>query len=105
MMQKIFNISNFEVSNNHPFCLIAGPCSIESRNHAIDHAGMIKDICNSLNINFIYKSSFDKANRSSISSKRGVGIEKGLEILSSVKEVLNVPLITDVHESYFRNWK
>ena len=100
MKQNSVNISNFKVSNEHPFFLIAGPCSIEGKNHAIDHAGKIKEICDSLNINFVYKSSFDKANRSSSSSIRGVGIEKGLDILFSVKDIFNVPLITDVHESY-----
>jgi 2-dehydro-3-deoxyphosphooctonate aldolase (KDO 8-P synthase) len=100
MKQKSINISNFEVSNEHPFFLIAGPCSIEGKNHAIDHAGKIKEICDSLNIKLVYKSSFDKANRSSSSSIRGVGLEKGLDILSAVKETFNIPLITDVHESY-----
>ena len=74
MKQNNVKISNFEVSNQHPFFLIAGPCSIENKNHAIDHAGKIKEICDSLKINFVYKSSFDKANRSSSSSIRGVGI-------------------------------
>mgnify|MGYP003311902105 CR=1 FL=1 len=86
--------------NKHPFFLIAGPCSIEDKNHAIDLAGKIKEICDSLKIKLVYKSSFDKANRSSSSSKRGVGLKKGLDILSSVKETFNLPLITDVHESY-----
>ena len=81
MTQNSITISNFEVSNKHPFFLIAGPCSIEGKNHAIDHAGKIKEICDSLNINFVYKSSFDKANRSSSSSIRGVGLEKGLDVL------------------------
>ena len=100
MKQKSVKISNFEVSNHKPFFLIAGPCSIESKNHAIDHAGKIKEICDSLKINFVYKSSFDKANRSSLLSIRGVGLEKGLDILSLVKETFNIPIITDVHESY-----
>jgi 2-dehydro-3-deoxyphosphooctonate aldolase (KDO 8-P synthase) len=100
MKQISVNISDFQVSNQHPFFLIAGPCSIESENHAIDHAGKIKEICDNLKINFVYKSSFDKANRSSLSSIRGVGLEKGLNILSKVKETFNVPIVTDVHESY-----
>ena len=100
MKQISVNISNFEVSNKHRFFLIAGPCSIEGKNHAIDHAGKIKEICDNLKINFVYKSSFDKANRSSSSSIRGVGLEKGLDILSKVKETFNVPIVTDVHESY-----
>ena len=100
MKQNSVNIHDFEISNKHPFFLIAGPCSIEDKNHAIDHAGKIKEICDSLKIKLVYKSSFDKANRSSSSSKRGVGLKKGLEILSLVKETFNIPLITDVHESY-----
>ena len=100
MKQCSVKISNFKVSNIDPFFLIAGPCSIEDKSHAIDHAGKIKEICDSLKINFIYKSSFDKANRSSSSSIRGVGLEKGLDILSSVKKTFNIPVITDVHESY-----
>ena len=100
MEQNSVIISNFEVSNNHPFFLIAGPCAIEGRSHALDHAGQIKEICNDLKVNFVYKSSFDKANRSSKNSKRGVGIEQGLEILSSVKHTFNIPILTDVHEPF-----
>ena len=86
MIQNSINIGSFKVSNNLPFFLIAGPCSIEGNDHAIDHAGKINDICKSLNINFVFKSSFDKANRSSSESSRGIGIDKGLEILSNVKK-------------------
>ena len=68
MIQRSIKVGNFNVSNNLPFFLIAGPCSIESNDHALDHAGKIKEICESLNIKFVYKSSFDKANRSSSSS-------------------------------------
>jgi len=100
MTQKIVEILNFKASNNYPFFLIAGPCSIEGKDHAINHAGMIREICNKLNINFVYKSSFDKANRSSKKSPRGVGIEKGLSILSDVKKTFNIPILTDVHETY-----
>lgn len=100
MIQRSIKVGNFNVSNNMPFFLIAGPCSIESNDHALDHAGKIKEICKSLNINFVYKSSFDKANRSSSSSLRGVGINKGLEILSNVKKYFNIPIITDVHEIF-----
>ena len=99
MIQNSINIGSFKVSNNLPFFLIAGPCSIEGNDHAIDHAGKINDICKCLNINFVFKSSFDKANRSSSQSSRGIGIDKGLEILSNVKKEINVPIITDVHES------
>ena len=100
MTQNIVEILNFKVSNIHPFFLIAGPCSIESKDHAISHAGKIREICSKLNINFVYKSSFDKANRSSNKSSRGIGIEKGLGILSDVKKCYNVPILTDVHETH-----
>ena len=100
MIQNIVKILNFEVSNKHPFFLIAGPCSIESRDHALNHAGIIDEICKKLKINFVYKSSFDKANRSSKLSNRGVGIKSGLNILSDVKKSFNVPILTDVHETY-----
>jgi len=99
MQQHIIKISDFEVSNMHQFFLIAGPCSIESKDHAINHAGIINEICKELCINFVYKSSFDKANRSSKFSHRGIGIEKGLNILSDVKKTFAVPILTDVHES------
>jgi 3-deoxy-8-phosphooctulonate synthase len=100
MKQNIINVSKFKVSNIHPFFLIAGPCSIESKDHAINHAGVINEICKKLKINFVYKSSFDKANRSSKYSERGIGIEKGLNILSDVNKEFNIPTLTDVHESY-----
>ncbi|MDB2583713.1 3-deoxy-8-phosphooctulonate synthase [Alphaproteobacteria bacterium] len=100
MKHNAIKINNFNVSNELPFFLIAGPCSIESKDHAIDHAGKINEICKQLNLNFVYKSSFDKANRSSSLSSRGVGIDQGLKILSDVKKTFGIPLITDVHESY-----
>jgi len=100
MEQKKIKIHNFDVSNNLPFFLIAGPCSIENNAHAIDHAGKINEICKRLNINFVYKSSFDKANRTSLKSKRGIGLDDGLKILSEVKKTFNIPIITDVHEPY-----
>ena len=100
MTQNIVEILNFKVSNKLPLFLIAGPCSIESKEHAINHAGMIKDICKKLSINFVYKSSFDKANRTSTESSRGVGLEKGLSILSDVKKSFNLPILTDVHETH-----
>ena len=92
------NIINFEASNNSPFFLMSGNCVVESEQSAIDTAGELKNITDKLNIPFIYKSSFDKANRSSISSYRGPGIEEGLRILSEVKSQLDIPVITDVHE-------
>lgn len=96
----MININNINVDNNLPFVLIAGPCQIENLEHAVNTAGTIYEICKELNIDFVYKSSYDKANRSSINGKRGVGIEKGLEILQSVKNKFNIPVITDVHENW-----
>lgn len=88
----------FEVGLQQPLLLIAGPCVIESEQLAIDTAGKLKEITQRLNIPFIYKSSFDKANRSSTRSFRGLGIEEGLRILSIVKKTIGVPILTDVHE-------
>jgi len=90
-------LCGFEVGLNHPLFLIAGPCVIESRQMAMDTAGFLKEITAELGIPFIYKSSFDKANRSSGSSFRGLGMDKGLEILADVKRELNVAVLTDVH--------
>lgn len=89
---------NFEVGENSPLFLIAGPCVIESEQLAMDTAGTLKEITAELGIPFIYKSSFDKANRSSHDSYRGPGIEQGLTILDKVKTSVGVPIITDVHE-------
>jgi len=91
-------LCGFPVGLEHPFFLIAGPCVIESEQMALDTAGTLKEITAELKIPFIYKSSFDKANRSSGTSFRGLGMEKGLEILATVKKQLNVPILTDVHE-------
>jgi 2-dehydro-3-deoxyphosphooctonate aldolase (KDO 8-P synthase) len=86
--------------DQNTFFLIAGPCVIESEEHCLKMATEIKTICNKLDIPFIFKASFDKANRTSINSFRGVGIEEGIEILRKVKKILKVPIITDVHESW-----
>ena len=91
-------VDTFEVSNNSPFFLIAGNCVVESMESAIETAGQLKEITKELGIPFVYKSSFDKANRSSIDGFRGPGLEEGLKILSEVKSQLGVPLITDVHD-------
>ncbi len=92
------NLCGFEVGLDQPLFLIAGPCVIESRQLALDTAGEMKEITDRLGIPFIYKSSFDKANRTSISSYRGPGIDEGLRILSDVKEQIGTPVLTDVHE-------
>lgn len=91
-------ICGFEIGLNQPFFLIAGPCVIEGEQFAVDTAGELKEITDRLEINFIYKSSFDKANRTSIKGFRGPGMEEGLRILDVVKKTLKVPVITDVHE-------
>ncbi len=91
-------LCGFEVGLDQPFFLIAGPCVIESEQLALDTAGYLKELTTALNIPFIYKSSFDKANRSSHESFRGLGVEKGLEILEKVKKQIGVPVLTDVHE-------
>ena len=91
-------LCGFEVGPEQPLFLIAGPCVIESEQLALDTAGILKEMTAALGINFIYKSSFDKANRTSHSSFRGLGIEKGLEILAKVKREIGVPVLTDVHE-------
>lgn len=93
-----FSLCGFEVGLAHPFFLIAGPCVIESLQLAIDTAGQLKEWCAELNIPFIFKSSFDKANRSSGASFRGLGIDAGLRILAEVRQQLNVPILTDVHD-------
>jgi 2-dehydro-3-deoxyphosphooctonate aldolase (KDO 8-P synthase) len=92
-------LCGFPIGLDQPIFLIAGPCVIESEQFSIDTAGQIKAICAELNIPFIYKSSFDKANRSSGTSFRGLGMDKGLEILAKVKKQIGVPILTDVHES------
>ena len=91
-------LCGFEIGLDKPFFLIAGPCAIESEQLALDTAYKLKEITDRLGINFVYKSSFDKANRSSIDSFRGPGMEEGLRILQLVKDSVGVPVLTDVHE-------
>ena len=90
-------LCGFDVGVRQPFFLISGPCVVESEQLQMDCAGSLKEICGVLGIPFIFKSSYDKANRSSGTSFRGLGIEKGLEILAKVRKTLNVPILTDVH--------
>jgi 2-dehydro-3-deoxyphosphooctonate aldolase (KDO 8-P synthase) len=97
-MRRI-EIGDLQIGQDLPFVLIAGPCQIESRDHALDMAEALSDICGEREIGLIYKSSFDKANRTSGGSARGVGLSKGIEILADVKETFGCPVITDVHES------
>lgn len=97
---KTVKVNNIQIGNNLPFVLIAGPCAIESLDHAMFMSKSIKQITDKLNIPFIYKSSFDKANRTSIDSQRGIGMDQGLKILYDVKKMVGCPVLTDVHESY-----
>jgi len=97
---RTFNINQLTIGNDLPFVLIAGPCQIESQAHAEDTCARLIAITSLLGIPLIYKSSFDKANRSSISTKRGIGIEEGLKILNGLKHQFGVPVLTDIHESY-----
>ena len=90
-------LCNFNIGLNQPFFLIAGPCVIESESMTIDVAGQLKELTDNLNIPFIFKSSFDKANRSSNKTFRGFGLEEGLRILEVVKKELDVPVLTDIH--------
>ncbi|MFA7675600.1 MAG: 3-deoxy-8-phosphooctulonate synthase, partial [Endomicrobiia bacterium] len=99
-MNKIKITEKIIVSNDLPLSVIAGPCIIESKKQAFEIAKKLKDICAKLKVNFIFKASYDKANRSSIDSFRGPGLEKGLAILSEIKNILKIPVLTDVHCSY-----
>ena len=92
------NLADFELGNDQPIFLIAGTCVVESETMALETAGTLKEICTSLGIPFVYKSSFDKANRSSAGSFRGPGMEEGLRILGEVRRQLDLPVLTDVHE-------
>ena len=95
-MKKI-KVGNFDISNDNPFILIAGPCVIESRDHAMNIAEKINSICDHENVNFIFKASFDKANRTNIKSERGLGLEQSLNIFSEIKDNFKCPILTDVH--------
>jgi 2-dehydro-3-deoxyphosphooctonate aldolase (KDO 8-P synthase) len=97
MENKIINCNGIEISNKNKICLIAGPCQLETEQHAMDMAGKIKEIASKYNIGFIYKTSFDKANRTSIKGKRGAGLEKSLPVFDKIKKDLNIPILTDVH--------
>ena len=94
---KNIKITNFEISNNNNFILIAGPCVMESESHSLMMAEKIATICQKKNINFVFKSSFDKANRSSINSKRGLDIKQAETIFNKIKSTYNCPILTDVH--------
>ena len=98
--QRTVRVGNVTIANAAPLALIAGPCAIESRDHALFMAGELKRLTDRIGMPLIYKSSFDKANRTSASSARGLGLDKGIEILAAVKEATGLPVLTDVHESW-----
>ena len=94
---KTIKLNNFEIGKDK-LTILAGPCAMESKEISLTTAKKLKEICNKLDINFIFKTSFDKANRSSLTSYRGLGMDRGLEILDEIKKELNVPIVTDIHE-------
>jgi len=93
------NCDGIKISNEEKICLIAGPCQLETEQHALDMAGKISEISKKYNIGLIYKTSFDKANRTSLKSKRGAGLEKSLPIFDKIKKQINVPILTDIHNA------
>lgn len=99
MKTRVINVNGITLSNDLPFGLLCGPCQIESRQHAIDIAGSMVEITKDLNIPYIFKASFDKANRTSINGARGVGIDEGLRTFDEIKKLYNnIPIVTDIHE-------
>lgn len=98
MEQRTVKIGNFQIGNKLPLSLISGPCQIESRQHAIDLAGKMVELTGNLGINYVFKASFDKANRTSINGARGVGIEEGMRTFAEIKKLYGCPIVTDVHE-------
>ncbi|MEK9954112.1 MAG: 3-deoxy-8-phosphooctulonate synthase [Pelagibacteraceae bacterium] len=97
MINNKVKCANFEIANNHPFTLIAGPCQLESEEHAMKVSTELKKITTDLKINLIYKTSFDKANRTSLKGKRGLGLEKSLSIFDKIRKEVGIPVLTDVH--------
>jgi 2-dehydro-3-deoxyphosphooctonate aldolase (KDO 8-P synthase) len=98
-VQRTVAVGDIAIANELPFVLVAGPCQIESREHALKTAEAIAETCRRLGLQFIYKSSFDKANRSSIGTARGVGLDEGLAVLAAVRDAIGCPVLTDVHEA------
>ncbi len=97
MKNKVVNCNDFKISNQNKISLIAGPCQLETEQHAMDMAGKIKEIASKFNLGFVYKTSFDKANRTSLKGKRGAGIEKSLPVFDKIKKEYNIPVLTDIH--------
>jgi len=96
-MQNKIRLNNFEISNDSPLTIISGPCQLESIDHSLNIAETLMKACSKFDANFIFKGSFDKANRTSMNGKRGLGIEEGLRVMQEVKSNLGCPTITDVH--------
>ena len=96
-LQKHINVGNTTFANNRPVSFILGPCQLESRQHAFDMAGAIKDICVRLGAGFVYKSSYDKANRTSIDATRGIGLEGSISVFADLRKEFDIPVLTDVH--------
>ena len=99
MQDKIITVGDIAIGGTNPFALITGPCQLESRDHAFMMAEKIAEACTKSGIQFIFKASYDKANRSSINTQRGLGIEEGLRILSDIRAAFGCPILTDVHEA------
>ena len=99
MENKVINCNGIEISNKNKICLISGPCQLETEQHALDIAGKIKEITKKYNIGFIYKTSFDKANRTSLKGKRGAGLDNSLPVFDKIKKNINVPVLTDIHNA------
>lgn len=97
--QRKVKVGNFEISNNLPLSVIAGPCQMESEDHAMFMAEKLVEVTEKLGVNFVFKTSFDKANRSSVSGKRGVGLEGSLKVFEKIKKTFGCPIVTDVHTS------
>lgn len=97
MSMKTVEIGDLRIANDAPLTLIAGPCELESLDHAQMIAGTMKEACAAVGAGYIFKSSFDKANRTSLSGKRGLGMDAGLKVLQAVKDTIGVPVLTDVH--------
>jgi len=97
---KIVKVGNVSFGNDLPFVLIAGPCQMESRAHALEMASAVGEICQKLNVPFVFKASFDKANRTSVNGKRGIGLDAALTAFADIKEKYACPVVTDVHEPW-----
>jgi len=97
VQNKVIKCNKLNISNSNPFTLIAGPCQLENEKHALDVADKLKEITQKLKIGLIYKTSFDKANRTSLKGKRGAGIDKSLPVFDKIRKNLGIPILTDVH--------